>query len=479
MKTFKQKAVFSAVASAAAMLAGNAGAVNVNTDGLGEALIYPYYTTRNGAATLMSVVNTTNTAKAVKVRIMEGKNTAEVLDFNLFLSPYDVWTAAITVSADGTVGQIATADKSCTNPAIYGVGPIAFKNGAYSNDVAALRTLDRTREGYIELIEMATIDSESATAADVTHNSSGTPTCSLTKDAKVAANAGDYSLPTGGLFGAGTLVGNSMSTGYNATALEGLGYTGGVTSSGTVLPNLGSGTNTSAVVLDSPVSATSRITVANFATAIDAVSAVMMHSAVMGEYAYDSTLGTDWVITMPTKRQYVNGTAPVAPFQRIWNGKSTAGDGTACVDVTISSYDREEQSSTSPDEFSPTTQDNVPQLCYESTVVSFDAATSGASSVLGSTNVAHYKAYQNSATSGGWAELVFGNAISSYTPKLGALASSQTTLVTAGTIGTPSTGAVTFTGLPAIGFAVSAAKFTTSSNNYNSSYNLAFKRTIQ
>ena len=44
----------------------------------------------------MSVVNTTASMKAVKVRFREGKNSAEVLDFNVFLSPFDVWTASIT-----------------------------------------------------------------------------------------------------------------------------------------------------------------------------------------------------------------------------------------------------------------------------------------------------------------------------------------------------------------------------------------------
>jgi hypothetical protein len=355
-----------------------------------------------------------------------------------------------------------------------------------------LRTLDRTREGYIEIIEMATVVEGSDTEADVTHNSSGVPGvpkgdgCQLVSNKESQARKfTDYDLPSGGLFGAGTLVSSSMSTGYNATALEGLGFTAGIRESGDVIPNLGSGSNLTAVVVDSPSSGTSRITAANFTASIDAVSAVLMHSSVMGEYSYDSTLGTDWVITMPTKRAYVNPAPARAPFQRAWNGANRdglgnwIGNGTACVDVTIHSYDREEQSSSTPDDFSPVSDSGIPQLCYESTVVSFDAATSGPSSVLASTNVSHYKGYQNPTTAGGWAEIVFGNAGSAYVPELGALATSQTTMVTATGIANPVTQAVTFGGLPAIGFAVSAAKFTTSSNNYNSSYNLAFRRAIK
>ena len=46
-------------------IAGTAQAVNMNPDGLGQVLIYPYYTANMGNQTLLSVVNTTNQAKAV------------------------------------------------------------------------------------------------------------------------------------------------------------------------------------------------------------------------------------------------------------------------------------------------------------------------------------------------------------------------------------------------------------------------------
>jgi hypothetical protein len=479
MKTFKQKAVYSAVASASLILAANAGAVNVNNDGMGEALVYPYYTTRDGASTLISVVNTTTTSKSVKVRILEGKNSAEVLDFNLFLSPKDVWTAAIVITPDGA--GIQTADQSCTNPVLVGKGVIPFRNTAYLTDIASLRSLDRTREGYIELIEMATIDKGSDTDLDVTHASTGKPKCLLVGNAAIS-KAADFSLPSGGLFGNGTIVGNSQSTGYNALAVEGMGYTGGVTQSGTITPNLASGSNFTGVVLDSPVSGTSRITVANFSNARDAVSSVIMHKSVAGEYSYDGTFSTDWAITMPTKRFYVNGVLPIAPFQRIWDGKSTAGKGTACVDITIDSYDREEGASVSADDFSPTGDGNIPQLCWETTVVSFtDAPAPTKSGVTGSLNTAFYKAYQAPSGAGGWAELTFGNAGSSpaFMPELGALATSQTTLVTSAGIGAPTTRAVTFVGLPAIGFSIVSAKFAKSSDNFNSSYNLNFRRQIK
>ena len=106
MNTFSKKSLHVALAGLSTLgLAGAAEAVMVNPNGLGQVLIYPYYTVRNGynlggvsAApfnTLLSIVNTTNSTKAVKVRFREGKASAEVLDFNVFLSPYDMWTAAV------------------------------------------------------------------------------------------------------------------------------------------------------------------------------------------------------------------------------------------------------------------------------------------------------------------------------------------------------------------------------------------------
>ncbi len=479
MKSFTQKAIYSALAGSSLMLAAGAGAVNVNNDGMGEVLLYPYYTVRNGATTLMTVVNTTTTAKAVKVRINEGKNSAEVLDFNLWLSAKDVWTAAIVATADGA--GITTTDKSCTNPKV--TGTVGFRNIAYATDNAALRTLDRTREGYIEIIEMATVVPLSKTDLDVTHEA-GVPDCTLVSNSAVLSRLADYDDPTGGLFGSGTLVTAGQATGYNATAIEGFGYNQGVTASGTVFPNLNSGTNLTAVVVDSLGTGTSRITAANFGAGrgVDAVSAVIMHSSVLGEYGFDGTFSTDWVVTMPTKRFYVNGVAPRAPFQRIWNGTTATGNGTACVDIAIDSYDREEGSSSVDDDFSPTGDTGIPQLCWEATVVSFGSTSALASRVVGSTNVANFNGYQAPGTSGGWGELTFGNVNSNpaFTPALGALPTSQTTLVSSTGIGAPVVGAVTFGGLPAIGFSVISATFPGATNlNFNSSFNLNFRRDIR
>jgi hypothetical protein len=172
-------------------LAGTAQAVNLNPDGLGQVLIYPYYTANDGNATILSVVNTTNSAKAVKVRFLEGFNSREVLDFNLYLSHHDVWVANIVPAvgdapAKNNEWETDTAllipDDSCTVPYLYEdtqieladgtkAGFQRFLNYAYvgnAND-GGPTTDSRAAEGHFEMIEMGTITADSDTEDAITH----------------------------------------------------------------------------------------------------------------------------------------------------------------------------------------------------------------------------------------------------------------------------------------------------------------------
>ena len=469
MKTFKQKALISALAGASALaMAGAANAVYVNQDGLGQALVYPYYTVRNGNTTLISVVNTTTQAKAVKVRFLEGKNSQEVLDFNLYLSAKDVWTSAVVATATGA--SVTTTDKSCTNPTIPAAGA-PFRNFAYTTD--ANPTLDRTREGYVEMLEMATIPNGTALGIAVTHVA-GTPPCTAARinDAGIATATG-LSAPSGGLFGNGTIVNvlGGASTGYDATAFDGWTNRTNLTSSGSRFPNLSNGTSTVSVVNSS-----GNIYVANWLNAIDAVSATIMHSAVYGEYAFttDNVIGTDWVITMPTKNQYVNlGVLP--PFSSAWDSSAL----TSCDTVGLAGYDREEGTSSTPDDFSPRPPSGTNALCWEANVITF-----GTGSATGSTNAVGISPIQNggaavatSGKEGGWLELTFTSPVA----RLTSLASSTITTTSSGAPTTGAPAAQTYVGLPVIGFALSSASFKTGNpqQNFSNSYSLRFQRTIR
>jgi hypothetical protein len=183
-------AVLAGLAGAAG-LAGTAQAVNLNPDGLGQVLIYPYYTANDGNQTILSVVNTTDNAKAVKVRFLEGFNSREVLDFNLYLSAHDVWVAAIANGEPApdypgtdydTDTILIIPDDSCTVPYLYedyqvdidGVGLAGiqpFLDYAYTGKLndGGPEEGQRAAEGHFEMIEMGTVTPGSDTEADITH----------------------------------------------------------------------------------------------------------------------------------------------------------------------------------------------------------------------------------------------------------------------------------------------------------------------
>ncbi len=452
MNIFKKKSLCAALAGIGALgAAGAAQAVNLNPDGLGQVLIYPYYTVRTDANghefnSLLSVVNTTASVKAVKVRFLEGKNSVEVLDFNLYLSPKDVWAAAITPTSDGAGAQITSPDKSCTLPIAVSQGTaIPFRNTAYQTD-GADKTLDRTKEGYVEIIEMSTYADDSDTAINATHVN-GTPFhCDRITDAV----AGNEALPpTGGLFGGMTLINVQSGSDYtaDAVALDNFSDVSNYSNAGSLLPTLEAADPPVSVVINTdPVQGgivyRSDWGLTPNSNPADPVSAVLMHDHIMNEYVLDAVTasGTDWVVTMPTKRFYVGvGTGtPDRLFQRNFN--KTDG---ACDDVDLNIYDREEQTTSTPLDFSPPPPTLSNALCWEANVVTFNN-----SHVLGSTNEANVPTdFEH-----GWLDLGFFP--STVSAPIHTLENSATDVILVNSFfGTPGVPA-TYVGLPVVGFAV-------------------------
>jgi hypothetical protein len=455
MNTFKRKSLYAALAGVSALgVTGAAEAVNVNPDGLGQVLIYPYYTVRTNTAnntfnTLLSVVNSTNSAKVVKVRFLEGKNSREVLDFNLFLSAFDVWTTAIIPDAGGG-GKIITSDKSCTIPAIPSTGQ-AFVNYAYSSDGGG-SSLDRTKEGYVEIIEMGTYAPTTKTYSNITHVNGVPPGCNAAtfNDTQAAI---DISSIMGGVFGGATLINVLAGSegALNATALDNFFTIGSnYQSSGFTTPDLTQAAPPVSVVFAGTTGVYQSTWGAGTA---DPVSAVLMHDNVLNEYVLDSGTksGTDWIVTFPTKRFYVNvgtGNAPKL-FQRNFN--TTVG---SCDDVSLNVYDREEQTTSTPTTFSPPPPSGVNQLCWEANVITFNN-----SNVLASVDTANIATNNQD----GWMQVgYFPSTVTGATHTLPNIASSS--LITLG--GVLTTGLTrTYFGLPTVGAMVQT--FTNGTNVVN------------
>ena len=481
MKTFKQKSLYAALAGVSALgVTGAAQAVNVNPDGLGQVLIYPYYTTRvdksgNAYSSLLTVVNSTASAKAVKVRFIEGKNSEEVLDFNLFLSNHDVWTAAILPTPDGGAG-VGTFDKSCTVPTVsHDVNNLSEFVNVLLDDTVGDDSLDRTREGYAEVIEMGPIDPTSKTWTAITHVA-GVPPCtaSALTDAAVTS-ALDTSIDNpnlGGLFGDMTLINVNSGTDYteDAVALDNFRNAGAYDSPGNVTPDLKEAAPPISVTVIGNAVYQSRFNNGVNVNTFDAISALFMHDHVYNTFVLDSATksGTDWVLNFPTKRYYYtfvgakgNQTATSYLFQR--NLIINQG---ACDDVAATLYDREENTAVTQVGFSPSVPGKANTLCWEANVLTFNA-----SQVLGSTNNRNVQ----TGFADGWADLnfVLPTTTTTYQGAPGTfghqLRAADTTITPIG--GSSTTfGLATYFGLPVIGFAVESYQNGVLAGNVLSNY---------
>jgi len=149
---FKKTKIAAVSAVVLGLSSMTAQAVSLNEAGEeGQVLIFPYYNVNNNFVTTYSIVNTTDAYKAVKVRFREGKVSSDVLDFNLYLSPQDVFT--MQLHKDGVDTILTTTDKSCTQPSISAEG-VAFRSIYRINSAVDLF------EGYLEVIEMGEVDED-------------------------------------------------------------------------------------------------------------------------------------------------------------------------------------------------------------------------------------------------------------------------------------------------------------------------------
>lgn len=164
----------------------SAQAVYVNPDHLGQVIIFPYYTVRDGWKTLFNVTNTSDQIVAIKVRFHEGKNSRDVHDINVILSPKDVWNGWLEDSDKGPV--LKTNDKSCVAPSI-GVNGNYFENPNANVVAGELRTqatiatgdttsplkIERLKEGYVNIIMMGSAPRGFSTVTDGAIHNNGKP----------------------------------------------------------------------------------------------------------------------------------------------------------------------------------------------------------------------------------------------------------------------------------------------------------------
>ena len=452
--------------SIAAMIGGlgfagaASAALTVSESGAGHMLIVPYYTAQNGNMTVLHVVNTdTTNGKAMKVRFRGAANSDDVLDFQVFMSPGDVWTAAVSAGTDGTA-QLVTADGTCTLPAIAKNVAVPFVKDRLPTSLTGDALAAQTREGYVEIFNMADIDGTAATRSAlytaIKHDKGVAPCTSSVLNNTLQNDTTGMVAPTTGLTGSWYIINVPQTTTYAGamTAIVASGTTQNVfspqsTGAATLAsadPLFRSGILTAQKYdvpdLSTPYETTAGLTAEGQAGALTKALAA---TTVINQYANDASISakTDWVFSMPTRRYSIaaNYAAPVSQIYgttgtatgftgsatgvttstayRVINADVTNGAtpalnyftsantsvntaGLICVTASGQTfYDREETFATSGAVFSPG-QVSKTSLCGEASVLSFaDAGTSVLGATVALSNVSS-GTYTN-----GWGQISF------------------------------------------------------------------------
>jgi hypothetical protein len=318
----------------------------------------------------VSVINTTEHGKALKIRFREGYDGRDVANFNVYLGPYDSWVGSVfDTSGDGTgFAAVATSDNSCTVPAFAGEGfPdtlhfLPFSNANYSQGIYGTPTgtdhgplgVTRTREGFFEIIEMGEVVDQSTGSQKsleaITPVNGMPPGCAQVQNAWASGgywttNAmTDLLPPAGGLYGAAGIVDVALGTlyAYDSTAVDGFSDVVQHSAPGYAKPNLATAITDSAHDI-----ATAYVPIGNTmikadypasTRGVDAVSAVLTADTFYNEFDVEPGVGaaTDWVVTFPTKQFYVDPAIVEAlpPFEELF-------DETSCHSIGLLTYDRE------------------------------------------------------------------------------------------------------------------------------------------
>lgn len=320
----------------------SAQAVTLSGSGIGEALLYPYYTVNNNQDTLVSLVNASDAPKAVQVRFVEGHNSVDVLDIVVFLGPRDVWTASASFVPDTGGAVLRTSDTSCTLPPIPAQG-VPFTSANYDGSSGTGNDggpydISRLREGWITMIAGGDIVPGSPTDLAIEHpadffHGTAAPSCGGIDPLHFR---NDLVPPTEGVYGSGTIIDVGIGTffAYNAEALADFTQTMLFEAYPIRIPDLQDANSGTVGLADAVVFTEDgrpfRL-VNNYP--IDAINAVLATDSIYNEYFVDAALGasTDWVVTLPLKRYY---TANGAPLEIRTFAYDREEGGTATMDCT-------------------------------------------------------------------------------------------------------------------------------------------------
>lgn len=317
-----------AVVAFAMLFTVNQGMATVRMDsgGLGEGLLFPFYTTLNGQTTLLNIQNHSPDAKALKLRVLETLQGSEALTLNIYLGAHARWSAALTLPQDGNTLPAALLGngKGCTVPQLTQAIPLSPSR---IDDPNIDFWGEFTRRGYVEVVEMGTLEPALAQmAADATSADCDALETRLLEGAWVQNPNAGLRAPSGALRGDAVILDTADGTsfGYQALAFNGLSdgprqfaLNGHVADP--LSPRLddiepdGAGEIRVEVAVRGEAPVTFRYPAGR---GHDAISALLASSHVAGNYNVDGSTdaASEWVLSFPTRSAYRSG--PQEPFDQ-------------------------------------------------------------------------------------------------------------------------------------------------------------------
>jgi hypothetical protein len=363
-----------------------AHAVYLNPHGFGQVLVYPYYTANGNNATLLSIFNSTDKGKALKVRFHEGYDGRDVLDFNVYLGPHDAWVGGVGRQGDGpdALARLITTDDSCTVPAfapLPGVGPAArsldFTDANYAGSVLATGTTGnadggplspgRTREGHFDVFEMGEVtDATRGSLTAIAPADGSAPDCAQIVAAWSTGGywsedpATDLAPPTGGIYGTEAVIDVAQGTFFSVVpeSIDGFSATIQHTPPAATAPDLDTASKSGSGMVAAFVALGGQMVELDYTNPVDAISALFMADALYNEFNTNPGIDalSDWIVTAPTKRYYVDpayigntvGAPAAPPFEQGFLKSLVAGAPNggfssfpyACVGISATEYDR-------------------------------------------------------------------------------------------------------------------------------------------
>jgi hypothetical protein len=440
--TFKPLGLAAAVAAVSAGYAGVTNAQSAIAAGnLGDLAVVPYYTVQSEWVTGVHITNTSDLTQVVKLRLRRGDDSMDALDFNIVLSPYDMWTGLVKGDDESNV-TLNTGDNSCTAPLTGGKFPMPVAAPGFPAFNAG------GMEGYIEIIGMGSADAVQPISVAALHDATGVPADCVAVESNFFRNA--TAAGNGNPAIKGILSGTESSQQTSPVLVEGnvYGDTGNVLSVSYFIRD-----NASGVEFGS-----NAVHVTDFNTEAMMSNQARLVDGVFDPYGFyfpdldggpgdglairglfdanvrpalgvldvlndwsvgnaDNQVQTDWVITLPGQylmvdfANYVDSLFPVTPAD-VCTAANACDFRDIPVVASFSFWDREEQTTTTPEEglvISPATGAAPAStiLPNEVNVIKWDASGLEDAEVEGVLNSQYGQTFDVSAfgAENGWASL--------------------------------------------------------------------------